>query len=610
MSEKAPFREELLPVVKNLPEQPGVYFYSDLQGKVIYVGKAKNLRKRVSSYFLRTHLPDAKTRVLVRNIFEINYFIVHTELDALLLENNLIKQHQPRYNVNLKDDKTYPWICIRNEPFPRVFSTRKRIPDGSQYFGPFPSGKMMFTLLDLIRKLFPLRSCNLPLTASSIEKGKYRLCLEYHIGNCLGPCEGKQSSRDYDQQIQQIKQIIKGHTWSIIRDLKREMDQLAAELKFERAHQIKERISILEQYQGKSAVVSPVIDEVDVLSIASVNDNETAANYFKVVQGAVVMGQSIEMKRKLNESPGELLSLAFAEFRLRFDSQASEIIVPFHPGIEIPGITFSVPQKGDKKRLLELSEQNALAFLKEKQKQQELVDPERHTKRIMAQMKTDLRMTEEPRHIECFDNSNFQGDFAVAAMTVFKDGKPSKKDYRHFNIKTVTGPDDFASMEEVIFRRYKRVLEENLPLPQLIVIDGGKGQLSAALKSLSALGLNGKLTIIGIAKRLEEIYFPGDSVPLYIDKKSETLKIIQHIRDEAHRFGITHHRNKRDKETLNSELLQISGVGAALAEKLLRTFRSVKAVKEAGFDEIRQCCGEAKAKKIYTFFHPGENFGL
>jgi excinuclease ABC subunit C len=491
MSEKAPFREELLPVVKNLPEQPGVYFYSDLQGKVIYVGKAKNLRKRVSSYFLRTHLPDAKTRVLVRNIFEINYFIVHTELDALLLENNLIKQHQPRYNVNLKDDKTYPWICIRNEPFPRVFSTRKRIPDGSQYFGPFPSGKMMFTLLDLIRKLFPLRSCNLPLTASSIEKGKYRLCLEYHIGNCLGPCEGKQSSRDYDQQIQQIKQIIKGHTWSIIRDLKREMDQLAAELKFERAHQIKERISILEQYQGKSAVVSPVIDEVDVLSIASVNDNETAANYFKVVQGAVVMGQSIEMKRKLNESPGELLSLAFAEFRLRFDSQASEIIVPFHPGIEIPGITFSVPQKGDKKRLLELSEQNALAFLKEKQKQQELVDPERHTKRIMAQMKTDLRMTEEPRHIECFDNSNFQGDFAVAAMTVFKDGKPSKKDYRHFNIKTVTGPDDFASMEEVIFRRYKRVLEENLPLPQLIVIDGGKGQLSAALKSLSALGLNG-----------------------------------------------------------------------------------------------------------------------
>lgn len=604
MSEKTPFREELLPVVKNLPEQPGVYIYSDQNGKVVYVGKAKNLRKRVSSYFLRTHLPDAKTRVLVRNISEINYFIVHTELDALLLENNLIKQHQPRYNVNLKDDKTYPWICIRNEPFPRVFSTRKRISDGSQYFGPFPSGKMMFTLLDLIRKLFPLRSCNLPLTSSSIEKGKYRVCLEYHIGNCLGPCEGKQSQQDYQQQIQQIKQIIKGHTYSIIRDLKKEMEAMAAELKFEKAHQIKERISILEQYQGKSAVVSPVIDEVDVLSLATLNDTDTAANYFKVVQGAVVMGQSIEMKRKLEESPEELLSLAFAEFRLRFESQASEIIVPFLPDIEIPGITFTVPQKGDKKRLLELSEQNALAFLKEKQKQQELVDPERHTKRIMAQMKSDLRMTEEPRHIECFDNSNFQGDFAVAAMTVFKDGKPSKKDYRHFNIKTVSGPDDFASMEEIIFRRYKRVIDEEQALPQLIVIDGGKGQLSAALKSLTALGLNGKLTIIGIAKRLEEIYFPGDSVPLYIDKKSETLKIIQHIRDEAHRFGISHHRKKRDKGTLHTELQQISGVGEALAEKLLRTFRSVKGVKEAGIDELKTCCGEAKAKKIYTYFHP------
>lgn len=591
-------------MVKNLPEQPGVYIYSDHNGKVVYVGKAKNLRKRVSSYFLRTHLPDAKTRVLVRNISEINYFIVHTELDALLLENNLIKQHQPRYNVNLKDDKTYPWICIRNEPFPRVFSTRKRISDGSQYFGPFPSGKMMFTLLDLIRKLFPLRSCNLPLTSSSIEKGKYRVCLEYHIGNCLGPCEGKQSQQDYQQQIQQIKQIIKGHTYSIIRDLKKEMEAMAAELKFEKAHQIKERISILEQYQGKSAVVSPVIDEVDVLSLATLNDTDTAANYFKVVQGAVVMGQSIEMKRKLEESPEELLSLAFAEFRLRFESQASEIIVPFLPDIEIPGITFTVPQKGDKKRLLELSEQNALAFLKEKQKQQELVDPERHTKRIMAQMKSDLRMTEEPRHIECFDNSNFQGDFAVAAMTVFKDGKPSKKDYRHFNIKTVSGPDDFASMEEIIFRRYKRVIDEEQALPQLIVIDGGKGQLSAALKSLTALGLNGKLTIIGIAKRLEEIYFPGDSVPLYIDKKSETLKIIQHIRDEAHRFGISHHRKKRDKGTLHTELQQISGVGEALAEKLLRTFRSVKGVKEAGIDELKTCCGEAKAKKIYTYFHP------
>jgi excinuclease ABC subunit C len=604
MSEKAPFREELLPVVKNLPEQPGVYIYSDQLGKVIYVGKAKNLRKRVSSYFLRTNLPDAKTRVLVRNIFEINYFLVQTELDALLLENNLIKQHQPRYNVNLKDDKTYPWICIRNEPFPRVFSTRKRISDGSQYFGPFPSGKMMFTLLDLIRKLFPLRSCSLPLTSTSIQKGKYRVCLEYHIGNCLGPCEGKQSTSEYDFQIQQIRQIIKGQTYSIIRELKKEMERLASELKFEKAHQVKERIDILEQYQGKSAVVSPVVDEVDVLTLATLNDSDTAANYFKVVQGAVVMGQSIEMKRKLDESPAELLSLAFAEFRLRFESQATEIIVPFLPDIDIPGITFTVPQKGDKKRLLELSEQNALAYLKEKQKQQELVDPERHTKRIMAQMKSDLRMTEEPRHIECFDNSNFHGDFAVAAMTVFKDGKPSKKDYRHFNIKTVSGPDDFASMEEIIYRRYKRVLEENLSLPQLIVIDGGKGQLSAAMKSLTALGLFGKLTIIGIAKRLEEIYFPGDSVPLYIDKKSETLKIIQHIRDEAHRFGITHHRKKRDKGTLHTELMLISGVGEVLAEKLLRIFRSVKGVKEAGIEELKACCGESKAKKIFAYFHP------
>jgi excinuclease ABC subunit C len=610
MSEKSPFREDLLLTVRNLPEQPGVYLYSDSQGKVIYVGKAKNLRKRVSSYFLRTNLPDAKTRVLVRNIHEINYFLVDTELDALLLENNLIKQHQPRYNVNLKDDKTYPWICIRKEPFPRVFSTRKRIPDGSQYFGPFPSGKMMFTVLELIRKLFPLRTCNLPLTAASIEKGKYRVCLEYHIGNCLGPCEAKQSAADYDQQILQIKQIIKGHTASIIRDLKKEMEDMAAALRFEKAQHIKERIEILESYQGKSAVVSPVIDEVDVLSLAFLNEHDAAANYFKVVQGSIVMGQSIELKRKLNEPPEELLSLAFTEFRLKFESQAKEIIVPFLPGFEIPGITFFVPQKGDKKRLLDLSEQNALAFLKEKQKQQELVDPERHSKRILSQMMKDLRMTEEPRHIECFDNSNFQGDFAVAAMTVFKDAKPSKKDYRHFNIKTVVGPDDFASMEEIIYRRYKRVIDEGLPLPQLIVIDGGKGQLSAAMKSLAQLNLVGKMTVIGIAKRLEEIYFPGDSIPLYIDKKSETLKIIQHIRDEAHRFGITHHRKKRDKETLNSELLQISGVGEALAEKLLRAFRSVKGVKEASLDELKNVCGESRAKKIFDFFRFQENQAL
>lgn len=594
--------EHIQNIIRTLPDNPGVYQYYDVDGKIIYVGKAKNLKKRVSSYFNKDQHENGKTQVLVKKITDIKYIIVDTEIDALLLENNLIKKYQPRYNVLLKDDKTYPWICIKNEPFPRVFSTRILVKDGSHYFGPYASIRVMHMVLDLIKQLYKLRNCNLKLADSSIRSNKFKVCLEYHIGNCKAPCIGKETAEEYDQTILEIKEIIKGNINTVSRHLKMLLQQYIEKLDFENAQIIKEKIDLLEKFQSKSTVVSPTINNVDVFSI--VTDEKTGyVNFLRVINGAIIQGHTIELKKKLDESDEELLTLAIAELRERFNSDSKEIIVPFKIETEFPDIEFTIPQRGDKKHLLELSERNVEYYKREKIKQESLVDPERHTKRILEQMKKDLHLSEEPRHIECFDNSNFQGAFPVAAMTVFKDGKPSKKDYRHFNIKTVEGPDDFASMEEVIYRRYKRVLEENQPLPELIVIDGGKGQLSSALESLEKLGLRGKVGIIGIAKKLEEIYFPGDSIPLYLDKRSETLKIIQQIRDEAHRFGITHHRSKRDKGTLKTELTEIKGISIATAQKLLSHFKSVKNIKEAEEAQLVEVVGNAKAKIVFSNYH-------
>jgi len=593
--------EHISNILRTLPDNPGVYQYFDADEKIIYVGKAKSLKKRVSSYFNKEQHDSGKTQVLVKKIVDIKYIIVNTELDALLLENNLIKKYQPRYNVLLKDDKTYPWICIKNERFPRVFSTRQVIKDGSHYFGPYASGKVMHTVLDLIKQLYKLRNCNFNLSEENIKANKFKVCLEYHIGNCKAPCIGKEAEEDYMISITSIKEIIKGNIHSVARHLKELLQQHVEKLEFEKAQLIKEKIDLLEKFQSKSTVVSPSINNVDVFSIVT-DDKFGYVNYFKVINGAIIQSHTIELKKKLDESPQELLTLAIAELRERFQSDSKEIIVPFEIDTEFPGILFTIPQRGDKKQLLELSERNVEYYRREKIKQESLVDPERHTNRILEQMKKDLRLSELPTHIECFDNSNFQGDYPVAAMTVFKNAKPSKKDYRHFNIKTVEGPNDFASMEEIIYRRYKRVLEEKLEMPQLIVIDGGKGQLSSALESLEKLGLRGKVGIIGIAKKLEEIYFPGDSIPLYLDKRSESLKIIQQIRDEAHRFGITHHRNKRDKGTLKTELTEIKGISDATAQKLLSHFKSVKKVKEATLDALVEVIGKSKAQLIANYY--------
>lgn len=593
--------EHINDILKTLPDNPGVYQYFDETGKIIYVGKAKNLKKRVNSYFVKEH-EYGKINVLVRKIADIKFIIVDTEFDALLLENNLIKKYQPKYNVLLKDDKTFPWICIKHEAFPRVISTRHFIRDGSQYFGPYASVRMMNTLLDLIKSLYQLRTCGLNLSKEAISKGKYQVCLEYHIKNCKGPCEGLQTEEEYYETITQIKEIIKGNINSVTKQLKDLMTEYSAKMEFERAHFVKERIDLLEKYQSKSLVVNANIHNVDVFSITT--DEDTAyVNYFKVINGAIIQSHTVELKKKLDETPEELLALAIVDFRERFSSNSPEIIIPFEIDIEIPRVSITVPQIGDKKKLLELSERNVKFYMLEKQKQKDLVDPERHTKRILQQMSKDLRLKEQPVHIECFDNSNIQGNYPVAAMVVFKNAKPDKKEYRHFNIKTVEGPNDFASMEEVIFRRYSRLIEENKPLPQLIVVDGGKGQLSSALKSLEKLDLRGKISIIGIAKKLEEIYYPEDSIPLYLDKKSETLKVIQQMRDEAHRFGITHHRNRRSKGTIKTELTEITGIGEATSELLLKEFKSIKRIKQATIKEIAEIIGNAKAKVVFEYFN-------
>lgn len=583
-----------------LPSGPGVYQFYDSNDKILYVGKAKDLKKRVSSYFTKIH-EVGKTRVLVKKIRDIKHIVVATESDALLLENNLIKKYQPRYNVLLKDDKTYPWICIKNERFPRIFPTRRHIKDGSEYFGPYTSMKTVRTLLELIKSVYPLRTCNYDLSKEKIESGKYKVCLEYHLGNCKGPCEGFQTQEEYHQEIQDIREIIKGNFKSSLQYFKNQMRAYAEKMRFEEAQQIKEKIDVLENYEVKTTIVNPNINNVDVFSIVS-DDLYAYVNFLQISHGSIIRSHTMEIKKKLDEEDVDLLALAIVEIRQRFISLSKELYVPFEVTSE-PGLKITVPKMGDKKKILDLSERNAKYFRQERFKQEKIIDPNRHANRIMAQMQKDLRLSNEPRHIECFDNSNIQGTNPVAACVVFKDGKPSKKDYRHYNIKTVEGPDDFASMEEVVFRRYKRLLNEEEPLPQLIVIDGGKGQLSSALKSLDLLGLRGKIAIIGIAKRLEEIYFPGDSIPLYLDKKSESLRIIQQLRNEAHRFGIALHRNKRSKGAINSELEGIEGIGEKTAQDLLKQFKSVKRIKEASEEDLAKVVGTARAKKIYESFH-------
>ena len=586
--------------IQTLPDGPGVYQYYDKEGKILYVGKAKNIKKRVASYFNKIH-DTAKTNVLVKKIVTIKHIVVPTETDALLLENNLIKTLQPRYNVLLRDDKSYPWLCIKKEPYSRIFTTRRMVKDGSEYFGPYTSFKTVNTILELIKELYPLRTCNYDLSENNIESGKFKVCLEYHIGNCMGPCEGHETVENYQKQVDAIREILKGNFKESMKDFKRVMTNLAANMHFEEAQKIKEKIEVLENYQSRSTIVNPKITNIDVFSIVS-DESAAYVNFLQISHGSIIRSHTMEIKKKLEETDEELLELAIVELRERFQLLSREIIVPFPVDLGST-IKITVPQLGDKKQILDLSIRNAKFYRIEQLKQLQIVDPDRHTKRIMAQMQKDLRLPVEPRHIECFDNSNIQGTNPVAACVVFKDGKPSKKDYRHFNIKTVEGPDDFASMTEVVYRRYKRLLDENEPLPNLIIIDGGKGQLSSALKSLDELGLRGKIAIIGIAKRLEELFYPGDSIALYLDKKSETLKIIQQLRNEAHRFGITHHRDKRSKAALNSSIESIPGIGEKTMLTLIQHFKSVKRLKLATEKEISDVIGMSKAKKIVEFYN-------
>lgn len=585
--------------LKTLPDSPGVYQYFDKDDKILYVGKAKNLKKRVTSYFTKQH-DSARLNVLVRKIANIKHTVVETEMDALLLENSMIKNFQPRYNILLKDDKTYPWICIKNERFPRVFTTRNVIKDGSEYFGPYTSGKVLHTLLNLIKELYPLRTCSYDLSPSNIKNDKFKVCLEFHIGNCLGPCEGLETEEEYLRKIQGIRSILKGDFKDTVKFFKDLMMQHAEEMRFEEAQKIKDKLMVLENYQAKSTIVNPKISDVEVYSITS-DEVSAFINMLQINKGTIVRSHTLEIKKKLDETDEELLTLAIVELRERFQSITRELIVPFVISLG-EQFRITVPKLGDRKQLLDLSLRNAKYFRMDQLKQMKIVDPDRHANRIMAQMKSDLRLPKEPRHIECFDNSNIQGTNPVAACVVFKDGKPSKKEYRHFNIKTVEGPNDFASMEEVVFRRYRRMLDEGESLPDLIVIDGGKGQLGSALNSLGELGLRGKVSIIGIAKRLEEIFYPGDSYPMYLDKKSETLKVIQHIRNEAHRFGITFHRNQRSKNAIQPTLTKIPGIGEKTMEKLLTEFKSMKRLKETPQSEIEKVVGKSKAEKVVSYF--------
>ena len=587
--------------VQALPSQPGVYQFYDSQERIIYVGKAKNLKNRVSSYF-RKQVDSRKTQRLVKNIFLIKHIVVPTESDALILENTLIKEHQPRYNILLRDDKTYPWICIKKEAFPRVFTTRKIQKDGSEYFGPFTNFKTVRLLMNLIQELYLLRNCSYDLRPKSIETKNYKVCLEYHIGNCLGACVGGQSESDYDHQIREIRALLRGNFSEAIRGFQQKMSIAADRLDFEEAQKQKSKIEILTNYQSKSAVVSATISNVDVCSVIS--DEQTAyVNYLHVAYGSIVRFHNMEIKKKLEESDEDVLRVVAIELRRRFGSTSKDVILPVSIDLG-DNIRVTVPKKGEKKKLLELSLRNAKQGRLEQLKQIKISDPQQHSMRLLNQMKKDLRLQVLPEHIECFDNSNIQGTNPVAACVVFRQAKPAKKEYRHYIIKTVTGANDYASMEEVIYRRYKRLLEEKQSLPQLIVIDGGKGQLSSALLSIDALGLRQRIAVIGIAKRLEEIYYPNDPIPLYLDKRSETLKIIQQLRNEAHRFGVRLHRNRRSKSAVSSSLDNISGIGEKTIVKLLKDFKSVKRIKEAKLEELSTSIGTAKAKEIYQHFHP------
>lgn len=592
-------KEKFKTTLAILPDSPGVYQFFNSYDEIIYVGKAKNLKKRVSSYFNKDHYENNKLKVLVSKIDRIEYIVVQTESDALLLENNLIKKYHPRYNVMLKDDKTYPWICVKNEQFPRVYYTRNLINDGSSYYGPYTSVHMVKVLLDLVRQLYPLRNCNLNLSNSNIEKKKYKPCLEYHIGNCLAPCIGIQSEENYNESIDHIKKILKGNIQEVILYLNDLMKRFSEAIKFEEAQLVKEKIEILEKYKSKSTIVSSTLNNVDVFNI--LDDNNFAyVNFLKIVEGRIVQSHTLEIKKKLDEGLDELLLMAVVEIRERLQSTAKEIIVPIN--LKLDHLVFSIPQRGEKKSLLELSERNLKYYRLEKQKKSDKKKEKHSCKRILEVMKKDLNLSVLPDHIECFDNSNIQGTNPVAACVVFRNAKPNTKEYRHYNIKTVVGSDDFASMEEVVYRRYKRLIEENKSLPQLIVIDGGKGQLNAALKSLEKLEIKNSVSIIGIAKRLEEIFFPNDPIPLYLDKNSESLKVIQHIRNEAHRFGIKFHRNKRSGNFIKSELENVPGIGPKTMDVLLTKFKTIKNLRSLTLDEISSEIGHRKAKLLFEYF--------
>lgn len=588
-------------IISSLPESPGIYKYFDKTGTLIYIGKAKNLKKRVSSYFSKNHYENRKTAVMVSKIEDIHFTLVETEIDALLLENSLIKKFQPKFNINLKDDKTYPFICVKKERFPRIFPTRNPIKDGSEYFGPYASVGMMHTILDLIKALYPLRNCNFGLSEANIRAYKFKTCLEFDIGNCKGPCVALQEEEDYLNNIKLIRNILKGNLSEVLNHLKTGMNEAANDMKFEEAAFFKKKISMLTNYQSKSTIVTSIPYDVDVFSIVS-DDKFAFVNFLKVSNGMIIQTQTFEIKKKIDESDAELLNFAIAETRETYHSTSREIIVPIEPDWQDEKIEITIPKAGDKKKLLDLSLKNAMYYKKEKLSQYEKLNPEFKVDRILTQMKNDLRLTELPQHIECFDNSNLQGTNPVSACVVFKDAKPSKKDYRIFNVKTVVGPNDFTTMEEVVFRRYKRLKEENEPLPQLIIIDGGKGQLSSAVESLKKLDLYGKIPVIGIAKRLEELFYPEDEFPLYIDKKSETLRIIQQLRDEAHRFGITHHRKRRSRNTFLTVLEEIDGIGENTAQLLLKEFKSVEKIKKVSFEDLQKLVGKSKAEKLMKYF--------
>lgn len=592
--EKSPELKEKIAI---LPDTPGVYMYFDAAGTVIYVGKAKNLKRRVSSYFNRTH-DVLRTNLLVRNIADMKYIVVPTEQDALNLENSMIKEYKPRYNVLLKDDKSYPWIVVTNEMYPRVFLTRQHIRDGSRYYGPYTNTAVARTVLDLIGKLYPVRTCRVPITPEYLARGKGRLCLQYHIRKCKGCCTGEIDHVTYAGYIERIRQILRGETQELMNYLRDEMTSLAAEMRFEEAQELKESYKLLENYRSKSVIVSQTINDIDVFGFDDDGGNDVYVNYMHVRRGAVVRSVTLRYRRSLEEDRAQILGYAMEEIRQTLGAQYDEVVVAEAPEVEMPGVSFTIPRRGDKAKLLEVSERNARQNRVDDLKHMERHDPEARTERLLERIKSDFRLSELPHHIECFDNSNIQGTNPVASCVVFKDGKPSKRDYRHFNIKTVEGPDDFASMKEVLTRRYTRLVQEGEPLPQLVVVDGGKGQLSAAVEALDEMGLRGTIAVVGIAKRLEEIYFPGDSVPLYIDKNSETLRVVQHLRDEAHRFGITHHRNRRSKSQIVGALDVIKGIGPKTAEALLQHFKSVKRIREASEPDIAAIVGPSKAALV------------